>query len=490
MLLFLAGMAILIIGYFTYGRFVEKVLAPDDRPTPCKTCCDSVDYVRLPHWKNMLIQLLNIAGVGPVIGVILGIKFGAIAFLIIPVGNIIGGAVHDFVGGMMSLRHNGANLPALIRMNTGRTFYWIFSVFMILLLLLVVAVFINIPAKLIDGFWPESTYLWYIVGLIFLYYIAATLFPVDKIIGAVYPLFGALLILGTFAIFAVLMYHACRNPSLLAESEAFRAGMLTPANNSPVLPMLFVTIACGILSGFHATQSPIIARTMEHEKQAKSSYYGMMVLEGIIGMIWAAAGLAIYNLFPELMKVDATTVLSKITTYFLGTGVGALTVISVVILAITSGDTAMRSLRLSLAEMFGIAQKPILNRFLLCVPLIAIVTLLLWWSNQSVQTFNQLWVYFAWGNQVLASCTLTAGTVWLFRHGKPGWITALPGAFMTFIVATYILWISPAHGGPLGKPPVGFGMELQTAYIAAILFSCITTGWSIRYGRKPAKSAQ
>ena len=373
MLLFLLGMAILVIGYFTYGRFVEKILEPDDRPTPCRTCSDGVDFVRLPHWKNMLIQLLNIAGVGPVIGVILGIKFGAIAFLIIPVGNIIGGAVHDFVGGMMSLRHNGANLPELIRMNTGKAFYWIFSAFMIFLLLLVVAVFINIPARLIDGFWPSTALFWTAVVAIFLYYIAATLFPVDKIIGSIYPLFGALLILGTFAIFAVLMFHAAGNPALLSESEAFRANMLTPANNSPILPMLFVTIACGILSGFHATQSPIIARTMEHEKQAKSSYYGMMVLEGVIGMIWAAAGLAIYNLFPELMQENPTNVLSKITTHFLGSWVGAVTVISVIILAVTSGDTAMRSLRLSLAEMFRIQQKPIRNRFLLCLPLIAVV---------------------------------------------------------------------------------------------------------------------
>jgi len=360
--LFLLGLAILAIGYFTYGKLVEKILAPDDRPTPCKTSCDGVDFVRLPHWKNMLIQLLNIAGVGPVIGVILGIKFGAVAFLIIPVGNIIGGAVHDFVGGMMSLRHNGANLPELIRRNTGRTFYWIFSGFMIILLLLVVAVFINIPARLIDGFWPQSPFFWYIVAAIFLYYIAATLFPVDKIIGMIYPLFGALLLLGSFAIFSALMYHAIRNPLLFEESEAFRAGMLTSQNNSPVLPMLFVTIACGILSGFHATQSPIIARTMEHEKQARSSFYGMMVLEGLIGMVWAAAGMAIYNLFPELMSKAPTAVLSEITTYFLGTWVGALTIISVVILAITSGDTAMRSLRLSLAEMFNVPQKPMRNR--------------------------------------------------------------------------------------------------------------------------------
>ncbi|MDR0933351.1 MAG: hypothetical protein LBM70_10095 [Victivallales bacterium] len=488
MLLFLIGLGILVVGYFTYGRLVEKILAPDDRPTPSVKSHDGVDFVRLPHWKNMLIQLLNIAGVGPVIGVILGIKFGVVAFLIIPIGNIIGGAVHDFVGGMMSLRHNGANLPTLIRMNTGKTFYWAFSIFMIFLLLLVVAVFINIPARLIDGFWPDSPFFWLITGLIFLYYIVATLFPVDKIIGAIYPLFGALLILGSFAIFSVLMYRVGNDPELLSESEEFQAGMLTAANNSPILPMLFVTIACGILSGFHATQSPIVARTMEHESQAKSSYYGMMVLEGIIGMIWAAAGLAIYNLFPELMRDNPTLVLSKITNYFLGSGMGTLTVISVVILAITSGDTAMRSLRLSLAEMFGIPQQKMRNRFGLCLPLIAIVTLLLWWSNQSVETFNQLWVYFAWGNQVLACCTLTAGTVWLIRQKKPGWITALPGAFMTFIVATYILWISPAHGGPLGRPKVGFGLELHTAYVLAIVFALVTTAWSIWHGRKLAKN--
>ena len=487
--LFLLGLAILAIGYFTYGKFIEKVLGPDDRPTPCETHYDGVDFVRLPHWKNMLIQLLNIAGVGPVIGVILGIKFGAVAFLIIPVGNIIGGSVHDFVGGMMSLRHGGANLPELIRQNTGKTFYWIFSIFMALLLLLVVAVFINVPARLIDGFFQNPIF-WYIVAAIFLYYIAATLFPVDKIIGMIYPFFGALLILGSLVIFGVVFFNVIHDPLLWEESAAFKANMLTPKNNSPILPMLFVTIACGILSGFHATQSPIIARTMEHEKQARSSFYGMMVLEGVIGMVWAAAGLAIYNLFPEFMSKAPTAVLAKITTFFLGTWVGALTVISVAILAVTSGDTAMRSLRLSLAEMFDVPQKPIRKRLGICLPLVAIVTVLLWWSNRSTQTFNQLWVYFAWANQVLASCTLTAGTVWLLRNRKPAWITVIPGAFMTFIVATYILWISPAHGGPLGRPLVGFGLDLKLSYLLAALIAGLTTVWSIRHGVKLARAEE
>ncbi len=477
MLLFVIGLLILVIGYFTYGKFVEQILAPDDRPTPAKKNYDGVDFLELPHWKNMLIQLLNIAGIGPVIGVILGIKFGVIAFLIIPIGNIIGGSVHDFIAGMMSVRHNGANLPALIKMTCGKTFFCIFSVFMCFLLLLVVTVFINVPARLIDGFMPSSPLFWPAVAVIFFYYIVATLFPVDKIIGSLYPIFSLLLLLGTFAIFGALIWKSLSFPELLTESASFKAQMFTRENNNPILPMLFVTIACGILSGFHATQSPIIARTIIHERQARSCFYGMMVVEGVIAMIWAGAGLAIYNLFPEMMTNNPTNVLSKITQYFLGSGVGTVTILSVIILAVTSGDTAMRSLRLSLAEIFHIGQKQVTKRVLLCVPLIVIVALLLWWSNQSAKTFNQLWNYFAWGNQVLSACTLTGASIWLTSQKKPGWVPMIPGAFMTFIVSCYILWISPAHGGPLG-----FGMELSHAYLLATFIALVTGIWAHNRG--------
>ncbi len=471
MFLFLLGLALLVVGYFTYGRFVEKLIGPDDRPTPANTHRDGVDFLPLPHWKNMLIQLLNIAGVGPVIGVILGIKFGVVAFLIIPVGNILGGAVHDFVAGMMSLRHDGANLPKLIRMSLGKKYYSFFAVFMILLLLLVVAVFINIPANLIDGMKPSLSIFWVAVGGIFLYYICATLFPVDKIIGTVYPVFGAILILSTFAIFAALLKAGFSQPELLTETEAFREGMF----QQPIIPVLFVTIACGILSGFHATQSPIIARTMNSERQGRQAFYGMMVLEGVIAMIWAGAGLAIYNLYPELMSKNPSLVLSEITTHFLGKWVGGFTVIGVIILAITSGDTAMRSLRLSLAEMLSLPQSKIRNRFMLCIPLIVAVALLLWWSNISAKTFNQLWNYFAWGNQVLAASTLLACSVWLRSMHKAPWITLLPGAFMTFVVLTYILWTSPANGGP-----VGLGLSLPTAYTIAAILSILLSVWAYR----------
>ena len=480
MLMFLGGLVILLVGYLLYGRLVEKIVGIDPgRPTPVVTDRDGVDYVELPHWKNMMIQLLNIAGVGPVIGVILGVKFGAIVFLIIPIGNIIGGAVHDFVAGMMSLRDHGANLPSLIKNCNGKIFSAAFAIFMTVLLLLVVAVFITTPAQLCDNLLPQADILWYAVAAIFLYYIASTIFPVDKIIGRLYPLFGALLLIGTLALFVKLMAAAWANPALLAESAGFRKYMFTAEKHQPIIPLLFVTIACGILSGFHATQSPIIARTMRNEREARSDFYGMMVLEGFIAMVWAAAGLAIYNLFPEQMLRKAPAVLQFLCEHFLGKGVGAVEVISVVILSITSGDTAMRSLRLSLAETFHIPQKKLSSRVLLCLPIILIVAALIWWSNISAKSFNQLWNYFAWGNQVLAACTLTAATEWLVARKRNALITVVPGVFMTFIVLCYILWISPAHGGP-----VGFGLKLHVAQIVAGVLAVAFTGLAIRHGFK------
>ncbi len=484
MLLFFSGIALLVLGYFTYGRFLEKILGPDDRETPAKTHCDGVDFLCLPHWKNMLIQLLNIAGVGPVIGVILGIKFGTIVFIVIPIGNLVAGAAHDFLAGMMSLRHGGANLPALIRTSLGKNYYAFFSVFMVLLLL-VVAVFINIPAQLVDSLFPSVGIFWVAVGAIFIYYVCATLFPVDKIIGKIYPLFGGLLLVGTFAIACALLWKCFENPALLTETDAFKANMLTAQNNNPIIPMLFVTIACGIISGFHATQSPIIARTMASERQARSGFYGMMVLEGLIAMVWAAAGLAIYNLFPEYMLKNASDVLGDITHYFLGSGMGIVTILGVVVLAVTSGDTAMRSLRLSLSEMCGINQKPLRNRLLLCAPIILVIVLLLVWSNTDAASFKQLWNYFAWGNQVLAASTLMAAAAWLFGQRKNGWVALLPGLFMAFIVLTYILWISPEHGGP-----VGIGLNLTTAYAGAGVLTFMFGVWTCHRGRKNRKAGK
>ena len=483
MLLFFTGLLILLFGYIFYGAFVERVVGISERrATPAMTDRDGVDYVIIRQWKNMMIQLLNIAGIGPVIGVLIGIKFGSIVFLIIPIGNIIGGAVHDFVAGMMSLRAHGANLPTLIEKNNGKAFATIFTIFMAILLLLVVAVFINIPAQLCNSLVPDANILWYAVVAIFLYYIASTIFPVDKIIGRIYPLFGALLLVGTAILFVKLMLAADADPMLLKESDAFCERMFTPEKNQPIIPLLFVTIACGILSGFHATQAPIIARTMRSEREARSDFYGMMVVEGFIAMVWAAAGLAIYNLFPEQMAKAPAAVLQNLCNYFLGTKAGALVVVSVIILSITSGDTAMRSLRLSLAEIFHIPQKKLWTRIALCLPVIVIVALLIWWSSISAKTFNQLWNYFAWGNQVLAACTLTVATEWLIIHKRNAIITVIPGIFMTFIVICYILWTSKAHGGPMG-----FGLKLEVAEIIAAVLAVICTGLSVWHGFKMQK---
>lgn len=477
----IAGVVFLIVGYFTYGKLVEKILQPDDRATPAVANPDGVDYVVLPQWKNMLIQLLNIAGVGPVIGVIAGIKFGKVALLIIPLGCVLMGAVHDFIGGMMSLRSNGANLPKMIRTNLGRGYGTVFSWAMLVLLLLVVAVFINIPANLIDRtLFPSISFFWWAVAVIFVYYIVATLFPVDKIIGTVYPVFGALLIIGSIAMFGALLIAGFSDPSILEEGAAFvdyKMNVFNKDGRSPIFPLLFVTIACGIISGFHATQSPIVARTMKSEREARMTFYGMMIAEGVIAMIWAAAALAIYNIAPDNLKLAPAVVLGNITLKFLGPFMGGITVFAIVVLAITSGDTALRSARLSLSEMLGIDQRGFAARLSICVPLVICVSLLLWWSNMSAKSFGHIWNYFAWGNQILSASTLMAASVWLLRQGKglKALVAIIPGMFMVSVVTTFILWTSSDKGQPWGIVPNGLSLELSIglsilASIAALLF--------------------
>jgi carbon starvation protein CstA len=480
---FLAGIAFLIGGYLLYGRLVERLFAPDARPTPCVSSPDGVDRVPLPQWKNMLIQLLNIAGVGPVIGVILGIKFGKIALVIIPVGCIFMGAVHDFAAGMMSLRDNGANLPKIVRTYLGRGYATVFSWMMVVLLLLVVAVFINVPANLIDKtVLPSLSFFWWAVGIIFAYYAAATLFPVDKIIGRIYPFFGALLIVGTVAIFSSLLVAGFRDPDLLAECAGFAAFQ----KENPLFPCLFVTIACGIISGFHATQGPIVARTMTSERQARGTFFGMMVAEGLIALVWAAAALAIYNLFPEKIALPGAIVLGDITTHFLGRWMGGVTVFAIVVLAITSGDTALRSARLSVAELFNIDQVKLSSRVLTCAPLIVLVSLLLCWSHQNAKTFNNLWNYFAWGNQFLSVTTLMAATVWLLRAGRrdSALVTLVPGLFMTSVIVAFILWTPGTGGQPWGLVPGGLALSTSTWIAAAV--SLLFAVWVVRRGCRSA----
>ena len=474
---FLGGIAFLILGYFTYGRLVERIVGPDDRKTPCVANPDGVDFVPLPQWKNMLIQLLNIAGVGPVIGVILGIKFGKVALLIIPVGCVLMGAVHDYLAGMMSLRMNGANMPRMVRESLGTGFARAFTWFLMVLLLLVVAVFVNVPANLIDRQWfPDLPFFWWAAVLIFIYYVVATLFPVDQIIGRIYPVFGALLIVGSLAILVALVIAGFRSPEILSDC----AGFSDYKSVNPLFPCLFVTIACGIISGFHATQSPIVARTCVSEHQARMTFYGMMILEGVIAMIWAAAALAIYNIDGANLGLPGPVVLGNIANHFLGRWMGGVTVAAIVILAITSGDTALRSSRLTFAEELGIDQKSIRRRILTTLPFIFIIAGLLWWSNADAKSFGLLWNYFAWGNQILAVTMLMSATVWLIRQGRgaKSAVTLLPGVFMCTVVMSFILWASPAKGQVWGA-----GLPYGVSLTAGVLISLALAAYAVWRGR-------
>lgn len=477
---FLGGIAFLVLGYFTYGKFVERLVPPDDRATPCVAHPDGVDYVPLPKWKNMLIQLLNIAGVGPVIGVILGIKFGKVALLIIPVGCVFMGAVHDFFAGMISMRSNGANMPRMVREHLGSAYAAVFGWIMMAALLLCVTVFINTPATLIDRQWfSEVSVFWWAVVLIFAYYVVATLFPIDAIIGRFYPVFGALLLLGTLAISVALVVAGFAHPSILDDCAGFASYQAA----NPLFPCLFVTIACGIVSGFHATQSPIVARTCRSEREARATFFGMMIAEGVIAMVWAAAALAIYNLKPENLSLAGPLVLGNIARHFLGPWMGGVTVAAIVVLAITSGDTALRSARLSLAEELKIDQVKVGTRILTCLPLVAVVVGLLAWSNRDATSFGHLWNYFAWMNQLLSTSMLFVATVWLLRlgRGRKALVALLPGIFMCLVITTFILWASPAKGQVWGLVPGG--LPLPAAFGGASLVTAVAVFCVVRSGR-------
>lgn len=470
MITFLIGIAILVGGYFTYGKFVEKVFGPDDRKTPALANPDGVDRVPMKHWKNMLIQLLNIAGIGPVIGVILGIKFGAIVFIILPLGNVLGGAVHDYFSGMISMRNNGYNVPALSRKFLGKGPAKIVMALISIALILVGAVFTNTPAALVNtpiiaGSAVSPTLFWIAVGVIFAYYFASTFFPIDKIIGRIYPIFGALLILASVAILIGIAPQL--NVLDNINFSDFASNFTQHPAHQPIIPMLFVTIACGIISGFHSTQSPLVARTEVTEKTGRQTFYGMMIIEGLIGMIWAAGGMFIYHMQPDLITgASGVKVLSiLVSTVIPFAPISVLVVIGVIILAVTSGDTSLRSLRLTIAELFGIDQKDPKKRLALTIPMFAICAVIIFWSNLNPEGFNILWNYFSWSNQLMAVCSLCVATVYLRSKKKNFWIALIPCMFMSFICFDYILWVSPEN---MKGAPLGFGLDYKTALVIAL----------------------
>ena len=442
MLFFLLCLVLLVIGYFTYGKFVETVFGiQPDRPTPCCTMEDGCDYISMPTWKVFFIQLLDIAGLGPIFGPILAALYGPVALLWIVIGCIFAGAVHDFFSGMLSIRANGQSIPEVVGDFLGMPARQVMRLFSIILLLLVGVVFVLGPAKLLHNMTGIHTQI--LVAVIFLYYFAATVLPIDKIIGRLYPIFGALLLFMSFGVFfgiAVSSEHA-----MLPNLDFFTN---VHPGDKPIWPLLFITLSCGAISGFHSTQSPLMARCIRTEKHGRMVFYGSMIAEGIIALIWASAGLSFYAAPEALSAVIASgspaAVVNEICNTLLGPVGGFLAIMGVVVLPITSGDTAFRSTRLIIAETLSQDQKKAGSRLLIALPLFAVAFLI------STQDFAVIWRYFGWSNQTLAALVLWASAVFLAQNGKCHWIASIPATFMTAVIFAFILQAKIGFNLPAG----------------------------------------
>lgn len=467
MISFVIALSILVAGYFTYGKFVARVFGADPaRKTPVHTMADGVDYVVLPTWKIFLIQFLNIAGLGPIFGAIMGIMYGPAAFLWIVFGTIFAGAVHDYLSGMLSIRQGGASLPEIVGGQLGGKVKNVMRVFALLLMILVGAVFVYNPADLLAMLTPSSLDRLFWIIVIFCYYMAATLLPVDKLIGKLYPLFGVALLFMAVGIMVMLFVHAGSVPEIW---QQFYNHKPDPEAN-PIFPMMFVSIACGAISGFHATQSPMMARCLSNEKYARPVFYGAMVAEGIVALIWAAAAVAFtggYGGLQEFLGNGSPALLvDSLSRSWLGTFGGILAILGVIAAPITSGDTALRSARLIAADFMGIKQKKIAKRLAVSVPIFALCFLIM------LLPYDALWRYFAWCNQVLSVFTLWAITVYLAKEAKPYIITLVPALFMTCVTVTYIFF-APEGFGALTEAIWGIGIGYEFSLGIGLATSCV-----------------
>ena len=439
MISLVVSFAVLIVGYNLYGRFTEKIFAPDDRKTPAIEINDGVDCVPMKTWKSFLVQLLNIAGTGPIFGALMGAVFGPVVFLWIVCGSILGGAVHDYMSGMISSRHRGASIAELSGSYLGTGVMWVMRVFSVVLLVLCGTVFVTSPAGLLNRLtpdWMNGTF-WAIV--ILAYYLLATLLPIDRLIGKLYPVFGVLLIVMAAAVIGGILFSGGRFtiPEISLQD-------LHP-DGTPIWPYMFITVACGAVSGFHATQSPMIAKCITSEKEGRTVFYGAMISEAVIALVWAAAGVSFYastKLLNEALAGGASNVVYDISTGVLGKAGGVLAVVGVIVCPITSGDTAFRSARLILAETFKLDQRKIKNRLVITIPLLVIGGFLTWFAIVNDNGFQTIWRYFSWSNQTLAMIALWVSTAYLLKEGKYRFgslLTAFPATFMTAVSTTYIL---------------------------------------------------
>lgn len=475
MVTFIISLLALVLGYVFYGKLVEKIFSPDDRKTPAVRINDGVDFIVLPGWKVFMIQFLNIAGTGPIFGAIMGAKFGPSAYLWIVLGCIFAGAVHDYLSGMLSMRHDGAGQPELIGLYLGQGTKRVMLVFSVFLLMMVGAVFVYSPALILGDICGEGltwVYIW--CGIIFVYYIIATMLPIDKIIGKIYPLFAISMLFMALALMVVLFV---KWPSLPELSD----GIYGEGFKSPIFPALFITIACGAISGFHATQTPLMARCVKSEKMGRPMFYGAMITEGVVALIWATVSMYFFygGAAQELgasLSLQAPEVVTTVSQGWLGTFGGILALLGVVAAPITSGDTALRSARLIIAEFLHLDQKSYMKRIYICIPLFGATLALLFFNIENPDGFNVIWSYFGWANQTLAVFTLWAITVYLVRQKKPWVITMLPALFMTVVCSSFIM-ISPN----------AFGLDMTVGYAVGGAALIISLAWFFIWKNKESK---
>lgn len=484
MITFVIALLLLVFGYLLYGRLIEKMVEVDpNRPTPAITMADGVDYVPMKPWRIFLIQFLNIAGVGPIVGAIMGAQFGTASFLWIVFGCIFGGAVHDFVSGYVSLRNKGCSLPEIHGRFLGNGAKQFMRYFTVILMILVGAVFVKTPSQLLFTNFTPDWQIWIWPVIIFVYYMLATMLPIDKLIGRIYPIFGILLLL--MAVFVMCAFFFRPEVHLTEVWEGLENRHPNAATN-PIFPMMFVSIACGAISGFHATQSPLMARCMVSEKQARPIFYGAMIAEGVVALIWAAAATYFFHDKPELCAGQGgDAMVGVIAREWFTPVLAVITVLGVIAAAITSGDTALRSARLIVADIFKIDQKPIWKRFLVALPVFLLAGAILVYTFADANGFQTIWRYFAWANQLLAMVTLYAVTVYLIQRGKCWIVTFIPALFMTMVCASYILI---AKEGLHLNAPVAYGLGGLITAAAALL--CVRYAISYKKNNRICKEKE
>jgi carbon starvation protein CstA len=437
MISFIVSVIALIVGYLVYGKVVEKIFGiKPDKETPAVRINDGVDFVVIPTWRAVLIQFLNIAGTGPIFGAIAGALWGPAAFAWIVFGCIFAGAVHDYFCGMLSLRNDGITIAEIVGKYLGNGPRYIMRVFSVVLLIFVGVVFVYTPAQVLNLLInPDNKNIFTVcLVVIIIYYVLATILPIDKLIGRIYPVFGAALLIMGVGI--TLMLFVSGEITTIPE---FAFKNLHPKGNA-LFPFLFISIACGAISGFHATQSPLMARCLKNETEGRKVFYGAMICEGVVALIWAAAAMAHFGSQEGLAAAgSAASVVTKVSVDLMGTVGGALAVLGVVACPITSGDTAFRSARLAIADALKYDQQPLQKRFFIAIPLFVVGIILVIWSQQSAANFGIIWRYFAWSNQTLATIALWAASAYLAKTGKNYWLTLIPSTFMTVVVTSYIL---------------------------------------------------